>query len=215
MRPHILQGLNPKPRRSLRRNKGSINFLTEWSYNPIELQEPRLFTRKLSIKKPASFLMLNGVLCCLCLSLVDALFVVGMPGKHTMGLQFEDTDSGAFDDIVASFFFWTYEQLVQFSNGHGQRPRIALWRKLIPCVQVFCALVYVKVSEFKALSMFGNQQCHGMSDEQFWKTEYVVDWMSIGILPIRLILFLEMMVFFSMTFFFGILVCSLLFGWIG
>jgi hypothetical protein len=30
MRPHILQGLNPKPRRSLRRNRGRINSLTEW-----------------------------------------------------------------------------------------------------------------------------------------------------------------------------------------
>jgi len=131
-----------------------------------------------SKSRPASFLMLNGVLCCLSLSFIDALFVVGMPGKHTM---------------VCSLKTRIREHLLILWNP--------LFLNVHSCVQVFCALVYVKVSEFKALSMFGNQQCHGMSDEQFWKTEYVVDWMSIGILPIRLILFLEMMVFFSMTFF--------------
>ena len=30
IRPHTFRGLNPKPRRSLRRNKGRITSLTEW-----------------------------------------------------------------------------------------------------------------------------------------------------------------------------------------
>lgn len=87
MRPNILQGLNPKPRRSLRRNKGRINSLTEWiqpdriaAEGGYEKQGFMLLTKKLPITKPVSFLMLNGVLCCLSLSFIDALSCGGNAG---------------------------------------------------------------------------------------------------------------------------------------
>lgn len=88
MRPHILQGLNPKPRRCLRRNKGRINSLTEWiqpdriaeAEGGYEKQEFMLFIKKLLTTKPVSFFMLNGVLCCLSLSFIDAFFCGGNAG---------------------------------------------------------------------------------------------------------------------------------------
>lgn len=42
------------------------------------------FHKRIAHHKLVSFLMSNGLLCCLSLSLIDALLVVGMLGKHAM-----------------------------------------------------------------------------------------------------------------------------------